>query len=85
LAEIASAVEAAAATVGFDRERRPWSLHLTLARLRSGWPPAAVDRFLAWGGELSLPAFECRDVVLFKSDLEPGGAVYTPLERLSFR
>jgi 2'-5' RNA ligase len=26
--------------------------------------------------------FECREVVLFESDLQPGGAVYTALGRL---
>lgn len=81
--QVAAKVEKAAATVGFPRERRPWSLHLTLARLKSQWPKAAVDRFFAWGEGLDLEVFTCREVVLFKSDLQPGGAVYTALERFS--
>jgi 2'-5' RNA ligase len=32
-------------------------------------------------GGVELPAFECREVVLFQSDLRPDGAVYTALER----
>jgi len=80
--KVVAAVEEAAEIVGFPRERRPWSVHLTQARLKSQWPKAAVDRFLEWGDNLDLEPFTCREVVLFSSDLQPGGAVYTALERL---
>ena len=79
---VVAAVERAAEGTGFPRERRPWSIHVTQARLKDHWSPAAVDRFLEWGEELDLEPFDCREVVLFKSDLQPGGAVYTALERL---
>jgi len=79
--EVATAVEAAAVDCGFAPERRPWSLHLTQARLDRGWPPSAVERFLSWGRNLDLDSFTCSEIVLFKSDLRPGGAVYTALER----
>ena len=80
---VVAAVEEAAEIAGFPRERRPWSVHLTQARLKRQWPKAAVDRFLEWGDNLDLEAFRCREVVLFSSDLQPGGAVYTALERFS--
>jgi 2'-5' RNA ligase len=80
---VVEAVEAAARAVELPRERRPWSLHLTQARLNRPWPPDAVDRFLQWGEMLQLPSFSCREVVLFESTLQPGGAVYTALERMS--
>jgi 2'-5' RNA ligase len=76
-------VEEAAENAGFQRERRPWSIHLTQARLKRQWSKAAVDRFLEWGNNLDLEAFTCREAVLFSSDLQPGGAVYTALERFS--
>lgn len=79
---VVAAVEAAAAAAGFARERRPWSAHVTLARLRSRWPHSAVERFLEWGRDVDLGAFECTEVALIESSLEPGGAVYTPLERI---
>jgi len=81
--KVVQAVEEAAASVGFSRARRQWSAHLTMARLKSQWSRQAVDRFLQWGDQLNLEAFSCREVVLFKSDLRPGGAVYTALERFS--
>jgi len=80
-AEVAAAVEAAAVGCGFEPERRPWALHLTQARLDRPWPRSAVERFLDWGRTIELPPFRCAEVVLFESDLRPGGAVYTALER----
>jgi 2'-5' RNA ligase len=82
---VVESVEEAAVAHGFPPERRPWSLHLTQARLDRGWPEDAVSRFLEWSRELRLPAFRCDDVVLFSSRLRPGGAVYTPLERMPLR
>lgn len=79
---VVEAVEEVAEVHGFPRERRPWSLHLTQARLDRPWPQAAVGRFLAWGGGLELEPFRCGEVVLFASRLERGGAVYTPLARM---
>jgi 2'-5' RNA ligase len=81
--KVVAAVEEAAELAGFPRDRRPWSVHLTLARLKTQWPKAAVDRFLEWGDDLELEAFTGAEVVLFSSDLQPGGAVYTALERFS--
>lgn len=79
---VAAAVEEAATALGFPPDRRAWSVHLTLARMRSRWPRAAVERFLSWGDELDLGTFRCPEIVLFESSLEPGGAVYTALQRI---
>ncbi len=78
---VVAAVENAAAAIGIRRERRPWSLHLTLARLRQSWPRSSVEEFIEWGEAIDPPPFTCTEVVLFESDLQPGGAVYTALER----
>lgn len=80
--QVAAAVDEAAVGEGFAPERRPWSLHLTQARLDRPWPRGAVERFLDWGRTLDLPSFRCHDIVLFRSELRPGGAVYTALERI---
>jgi 2'-5' RNA ligase len=80
---LARIIDDAAAAVGLAREHREWALHLTLARLKDPWPKNAVDQFLAWGEKTSFDSFSCAEVVLFESRLEPGGAVYTPLERLA--
>jgi 2'-5' RNA ligase len=76
------AIEKAGEAVGLKRENRPWKVHLTQARLKERWPTVAVEGFLDRGGELVFETFHCREVVLFRSDLQPRGAVYTALERM---
>jgi 2'-5' RNA ligase len=79
---VVKVIEDAADARGFARERRPWSLHLTQARLNRGWPREAVERFCRWGEGLDLEPFVAVEVVLFSSSLRPTGAVYTALERM---
>ncbi len=77
----AGAIEDAGAALGLAREGRPFSLHLTLARLERPWGSSAIEHFLVEVGKWSLPPFEARETVLFSSELRPGGAVYTALRR----
>ncbi|MCZ6568748.1 MAG: hypothetical protein O7B23_01130, partial [Deltaproteobacteria bacterium] len=77
LARLARKLDAAAARIGVERERRPFRTHLTLGRLRQPAP-------------LALSAVPCPDakpffveeVVLYESRLSPTGACYVPLARL---
>jgi RNA 2',3'-cyclic 3'-phosphodiesterase len=67
---------------GIERERRPFRPHLTLGRFRKG---GFMDDRLAsamdgWT-EVESPACTLTELVLFKSDLRRGGAVYTELDR----
>lgn len=80
--KVMAVVEDEVEVLGFTRERRAWSLHLTQARLKTQWPQWAVTRYLEWGDRLDLGSFSCPDVIVFKSELQPGGAVYTPLVRM---
>lgn len=79
---VLAVVEEVAEAAGFERERRPWSVHLTLARIQSRWPRDAIEQFLQWGEGVDLGSFSCPEVVLYRSTLQPGGAVYTALERI---
>ena len=77
LARLARGLDAAAARVGVERDRRPYRAHLTLGRLRE--PRAlALDR-LTPPKEI---AFRAAEVVLFSSRLSPRGAQHMPLVRL---
>ena len=82
---LVTAIEDSASSLGAARERRRWGLHLTQARLRGAWPPAAVERFLQWGQELEIESFICSEAILFSSDLRSDGAVYTAMERFSLQ
>lgn len=77
MARIARKLDAAAASIGVERERRPFQAHLTLGRLR---PPAhvALERLEAPRGI----AFGVEEVILYESRLSPDGARYIPLARL---
>lgn len=72
LRALQDAAEAAAADCGFARERRPFSPHLTLGRWRERGPRPALP-----AAELGMARLE--RLVLYRSELRPGGAVYTPL------
>ncbi|MBW2086711.1 MAG: RNA 2',3'-cyclic phosphodiesterase, partial [Deltaproteobacteria bacterium] len=81
LASLQKEIEAQAAEFGFAKEKRPFNPHLTLGRIRSNQNREellyALDRL-----EPRPLAFTAREVVLFRSDLKPSGAIYTPLRRL---
>jgi 2'-5' RNA ligase len=77
-ADLANRVdEAAEATVHTDRDKRPWALHLTQARIRRPWSKEDQAAFLEWTETLDLPSFTATRMVLYASDLRPSGAVYT--------
>ncbi len=82
LAALQHGVEAAAATLGYTAEDRPFSPHLTVGRVGQNASVADLHRIhtaleatkVGLLGEVRVEA-----VHIFKSDLRPGGSVYTPL------
>jgi RNA 2',3'-cyclic 3'-phosphodiesterase len=72
--ELQRACERAARAVGFEREERPFRAHLTLGRWRDRGPRPDLP-------PADLGVTRLDTLVLFKSDLRPDGAVYTPLAR----
>jgi 2'-5' RNA ligase len=79
--EIHGAIEQACERLSFLRETRPFSSHLTLARIKVGERHVGVA--LAKSGvldrPLSLGSLAVESVVLMKSELKPTGSVYTKL------
>jgi 2'-5' RNA ligase len=66
---------------GIKVERRPFRPHLTLGRFRKGSRPGVhLDKLLSAYENLTSPVCTLRQLTLFRSDLKPGGAVYTNLE-----
>ena len=78
LAELARRVEAATLGAGLSPEARAFRPHLTLGRVRDRAHPD-----LGAAGPLPPEPFRVAEVVLFRSDLHPEGALHTPLERLA--
>jgi RNA 2',3'-cyclic 3'-phosphodiesterase len=82
--EIHSAIEQGCEGLGFIREAKPFSPHLTLARIKVGERHVGVG--LAKAGALdwplSLSSLAMESVVLMKSELKPAGSVYTKLREV---
>ncbi len=82
VAELQRRVEAALAPLGFPAENRPFSPHLTLARVPEN--VGGADRERLWELAKAVPAPKAapvtiREVSLMRSILGPGGAVYERL------
>lgn len=61
---------------GLERESRKFRAHMTLARLRDSRLPEELVRML---GEVPAMSFECDELFLMRSQLTPGGPVYSQL------
>ncbi len=87
LSVLQNGVERVARELGLDPDDKPFHPHVTLARIRdvsasAGLVAMVHHRVLAapaaYGDE-----FRARAVALFRSDLKPGGPVYTRIEEFS--
>lgn len=74
-------VEKALFDIGIARERRKFSPHLTLCRLRDS-PIGRVSRFLAENSHFATPPFTVDEFRLYSSILSNKGAVHTVEEIL---
>ena len=82
LADLQRSVEQAAEAVGFARERRRFSPHLTIGRVRSGARPEEIRRAIEGLLAAKVPApvrLDVRSVDLVRSILLPSGAIYERL------
>ncbi|HSB69973.1 MAG TPA: RNA 2',3'-cyclic phosphodiesterase [Candidatus Methylomirabilis sp.] len=81
LIDLARNVEGVLARVGFPKEKREFTAHLTLGRVRS---PRNADGLLAALQEVRGEPFgilAAREFELMQSELRPSGSIYTVLER----
>ena len=83
-AGLAGSVEKALLPLGFAREKRKFSPHLTLARVRRA-APDPWDEIMNNLSQLSWPAFKVDSFVLQQSVLGPQGPTYTPLAEFKAR
>jgi 2'-5' RNA ligase len=72
--ELQKACERAARTAGFEAEDRPFRAHLTLGRWRQSAPRPELPA-------VDLVTTRLETLAIFRSDLRPDGAVYSPLAR----
>jgi len=85
LSSLARDTDQAAAALGVAGEKRPYSPHLTLARIRQeGVDLRRLRKKVAARSWLDLGSFEAHSFFLYRSQLRPNGSVYTKLAEFPF-
>lgn len=81
LLQLAKNIEKELAELGYPKEKRKFSPHLTIGRIKSLLGVECVTRELQ---DINFDAgrFDASEVVVMKSDLQPSRAVYTPLRKI---
>jgi len=84
LGELARQTELALGRLGVPAENRPFSPHLTLARVKEPVPMAALRQAIAALPSLEFGEFTADRFCLYHSQLNPSGSVYTKLSEFLF-
>lgn len=82
LTSLQRGIEAGASRLGYKPESRPFSPHLTIGRVRENVSLTEIQKIraaLATVQPGNVTSARVDSVHLFKSDLQPGGSVYTKL------
>jgi 2'-5' RNA ligase len=79
LSELAADTDSATATFGIAREKRAFSPHLTLARIKRQVELGALHKAIAGLTSLEFGGFAAGSFFLYQSTLRPTGSVYTKL------
>jgi 2'-5' RNA ligase len=79
LTELAADTDSATAALGVRREERPFSPHLTLARIKERVELHPLTEAIAALASLEFGSFEATSFYLYRSILRPTGSVYTKL------
>lgn len=78
LSDLAAQVRSVVFACNIATEDRPFSPHITLARIRQPIRQP-ISPFIDLYQKLELPAFPVHEFILFTSRLTPQGAIHTPL------
>jgi len=81
LAGLQASIEDAMEKIGFERDARKFSPHLTLARIKFPKPRDNWQQKIEGMKDVKLGGFEAGHVRLMKSELKREGAVYTEVGR----
>ena len=74
-----SDLEAALQSINIPKEKRRFSPHFTLARIKERHAAAPFIKLIQKGQHHQAEPFQCKAIHLFKSDLAPSGALHTRL------
>jgi 2'-5' RNA ligase len=84
LSDLAKKIDHALSTMGFEKEKRKYSAHLTLGRVRS---PNYIDKTVRDMRSMGFESesFAVGSIEVMKSQLLKTGAVYTALHHIKFK
>jgi 2'-5' RNA ligase len=85
LADLARQTDEAVGALGVPRENRPFSAHLTLARIKEPVPLNALRQAIADAPSLEFGTFTADRFFLYRSQPNPKGSVYTKLSEFPFQ
>ncbi|MBW2492420.1 MAG: RNA 2',3'-cyclic phosphodiesterase [Deltaproteobacteria bacterium] len=71
--------------LGFPKEKRPFKGHLTMGRIKAKIDAKKLGDALMKFRNFESETFTADQIVLYKSELKPSGAVYTKLAGATFR
>ena len=77
---LGAAVRDGAREAGITLDRDEFRAHLTVMRMREGWPPASIELFNRTLREYCSEPFTVDHVTLYSSQLNPKGAVHTAMK-----
>ncbi|RZB29966.1 MAG: RNA 2',3'-cyclic 3'-phosphodiesterase [Desulfobacteraceae bacterium Eth-SRB1] len=69
--------------IGFPKDNRPFTGHLTIARVKGKINPQRLIDAIKYYSEFESETFIADNIYLFKSDLKSSGAVYTKLSSIT--
>lgn len=69
--------------LGFQKEKRSFKAHLTIARIKNRIFPKDLLEVIEKYKKFELEPFIANDIILYKSVLKPTGAVYTKLKTIT--
>ena len=79
IAELARATDLACVELGIPAETRPFSPHLTLARIKDPVPLRGLQQAIAELDSVDFGSFTAPSYILYLSKPGPAGSIYTPL------
>lgn len=84
LQKLVGDIENAFEELGFEKEQREFSPHLTLARIKEGFNDRTLPQIIESFGKIETPALTIDGVCIYKSQLTSDGPVYTLLRKIKF-
>ena len=79
---LAKNIEDELATLGYPPERRPYSPHLTLGRVKQPSFARGIEEYIEDGKQMDFGACDISEVVVYMSELKKDGAIYSPMHHI---